>query len=140
MLDDMGLLPALLWYFERYTAQTRIEVDFKHTGLNDGTSVARINTIAYRVVQETLTSLAHQDSVSKVTVRVWTDLGKLHIKIADTGGNHPLGSIAFVGLRERALSVGGKLRTHFAMGGGTDITAELPIMGAKRDSSKISKS
>ena len=33
MLDDLGLLPTLLWHFERYTRQTKISVNFRHTGL-----------------------------------------------------------------------------------------------------------
>src|SRR6185369_8963475 len=33
MLDDLGLLPALLWHFEHYTAQTQVRVNFKHSGL-----------------------------------------------------------------------------------------------------------
>ena len=30
MLDDLGLVPALLWHFERYSHQTGVQVDFKH--------------------------------------------------------------------------------------------------------------
>ena len=33
MLDDLGLLPTLLWHFERYFHQTRIQVSFEHTGV-----------------------------------------------------------------------------------------------------------
>ena len=49
MLDDMGLLPALLWYFERYTVQTWIQVNFKHSGLNGRLLAPKISTVAYRV-------------------------------------------------------------------------------------------
>jgi signal transduction histidine kinase len=41
MLDDLGLLPALLWLFERYSAQTHVQVDCKHvcaTKRGDGMS------------------------------------------------------------------------------------------------------
>lgn len=33
MLDDLGLIPALLWRCERYTAQTQVKVNFAHTGM-----------------------------------------------------------------------------------------------------------
>src|SRR6185503_6692482 len=33
MLDDLGLLPTLLWHIEHYTAQTRVRVTFKSSGL-----------------------------------------------------------------------------------------------------------
>jgi signal transduction histidine kinase len=35
MLDDLGLLPTLIWHFERFTSQTRIQVDFKHQSLQN---------------------------------------------------------------------------------------------------------
>src|SRR5207245_2752230 len=33
MLDDLGLLPALFWHLERYSTQTGVRVDFRHSGL-----------------------------------------------------------------------------------------------------------
>ena len=33
MLDDLGLLPALLWHIEHYSASTHVHVNFKHSGL-----------------------------------------------------------------------------------------------------------
>ena len=33
MLDDLGLVPALLWHIGRYTALSQIKVDFKHFGV-----------------------------------------------------------------------------------------------------------
>ena len=33
LLDHLGLLTALHWYFKRYTARTQIQVNFRHTGL-----------------------------------------------------------------------------------------------------------
>jgi signal transduction histidine kinase len=49
MLDDLGLLPALLWLFERYTAQTHVRVNFEHRGL-EGRFPPEVETTAYRVV------------------------------------------------------------------------------------------
>ena len=34
MLDDLGLLPALLYLFESYTARTHVAVKFEHYGLH----------------------------------------------------------------------------------------------------------
>src|SRR5258705_5387182 len=33
MLDDLGLVPTLLWHFERYRAHTGIDVQFHHLGV-----------------------------------------------------------------------------------------------------------
>ncbi len=58
MLDDLGLLAALRWHFARYTAQCKIDVDFKYTGLDDRRFSPEIETAAYRIVQEALTNVA----------------------------------------------------------------------------------
>src|SRR5262249_48641806 len=34
MLDDLGLLPAVLWHLERYTAQTQVHVHFEKSGID----------------------------------------------------------------------------------------------------------
>ena len=33
MLDDLGLLPTLIWHIEHYTSMTGVEVNFDHHGL-----------------------------------------------------------------------------------------------------------
>ena len=58
MLDDLGLLPALLWHFEHYTAQTQVRVNFKHSGLEKRRFGQEVETAAYRLVQEALTNVA----------------------------------------------------------------------------------
>jgi PAS domain S-box-containing protein len=49
-LDQLGLLPALLALFERYTAQTKVLVNFKHQGVERRFS-SQLETGAYRIVQ-----------------------------------------------------------------------------------------
>jgi signal transduction histidine kinase len=51
MLDDIGLLAALTWHFDRYNNQARITVDFKHTGLVKRRFEPKIETAAYRIVK-----------------------------------------------------------------------------------------
>jgi len=58
MLDDLGLVPALLWQFERYSAQTHIQVRFTQSGLEDRRFGLHVETAAYRIVQEALTNVA----------------------------------------------------------------------------------
>ena len=51
MLDDLGLLATLLWYFDRYTAQTQVDVSFQHKGLEER-FLPEVETATYRIVQE----------------------------------------------------------------------------------------
>jgi signal transduction histidine kinase len=134
MLDDLGLLPTLLWHFDRYTAQTPVRVAFKHTGLEGRRFAPEVETAAYRIVQEALTNVARHAGVSEVVVRLWADQETLGVQIEDGGtGFDPEAALAagattgLAGMRERAVLLGGQLTVESAPLAGTCVTAELPL-------------
>lgn len=134
MLDDLGLLPALLWHFERYSAQTRIRVHFEHRGL-DGRFPSGLETAVYRIVQEALTNVARHAGVHEVTVRLWCDPERLGLQIEDFGHGFDADwkllagtSSGLSGMQERAVLLGGCLAVESAPGRGTRVTAELPLV------------
>ena len=134
MLDDLGLLPALLWHFERYTAQTGVRVAFRHTGLKGRRFAPEVEIGAYRIVQEALTNVARHARVSEAAVRLWADEETLGIQVEDRGaGFDPEAalavrdSIGLSGLRERAALLGGRLAVESAPGAGACLRAELPL-------------
>ena len=134
MLDDLGLLHALLWHFERYTSQTGIRVVFKHSGIEDGRFGAGIETAAYRIVQEALTNVARYAKVSEVKVGISTDAESLSVLIEDHGGGFvPSEALAspsssgLAGMRERAQLLSGRLVIESAAGEGTRVSALLPV-------------
>jgi signal transduction histidine kinase len=132
MLDNLGLLPSLLWHFERYTAQTRVQVDFKHTGLEGQRWQPAVETAVFRVVQEALTNVARHAQVNQVTVRIWLGHDLLNLQIEDQGaGFDPQAAQAatsgLAGMRERVTVLGGQLTIESAPGSGTCIMAEVPL-------------
>jgi signal transduction histidine kinase len=134
ILDELGLLPTLLWHFKRYTAQTNVHVHFKHRGLRRDLPQDTMTT-AYRIVQEALTNVARYAQVTEVTVCVRADLDALIIEVEDRGVGFDLDKVAptsmgLSGMRERALSLKGKLLVQSAPGEGTCVIADLPL--AKR--------
>jgi signal transduction histidine kinase len=140
MLDDLGLLPTLMWHFERYTARTDVQVLFKHIGLEGCRFAAGVETAAYRVVQEALTNVARHAGVREVTVRLWANNEYLGAQIEDRGkGFHP--EVAFVGhvtgglsgMRERAELLGGRLTVESAVGGGTLVAVQFPLARRERE-------
>ena len=137
MLDDLGLLPTLLWHIEHYTAQTHVKVNFKHSGLERERFAPEVETAAYRVVQEALTNVARHANVPEATVRVWTDQNTLSIEVADRGQGFDLETVVarvtsgVAGMRERATLAGGQLKIESAPGEGTRLLAELSIKGQK---------
>lgn len=132
VLDDLGIVPALLSHIERYTTQTGIRVDFKHTGLDRRFS-ADLETAAYRMVQEGLTNVARHAGVMDATVRAFASEDTLSVHIEDRGKGFDPAHIALgtssglAGMRERAQLLGGTLALDSAPGTGTKILAEIPI-------------
>ena len=133
MLDDLGLLPALLWHFDNYTKQTHVRVSFDHDGL-DRRMAPDIETAAYRIVQEALTNVARHAGVDEVEVRCFASQTRLHIEVEDHGkGFDPetaLRSYATSGLsgmHERAALLGGHLTVDSTPGEGTRVIAEIPV-------------
>jgi signal transduction histidine kinase len=133
MLDDLGLLPALLWHFERYTARTGVQVAFRHTGL-ERRLPPTVEIAAYRMVQEALTNVARHSGAREAVVRVWADKRTLCAQIEDRGqGFDPRGlGVAGVagglaGMRERAMLLKGDLTVESSPEGGTKLTAEFPL-------------
>jgi PAS domain S-box-containing protein len=132
MLDDLGLVPTLQWHFERYTARTGVRVHFQHT--DNGRLPADVETAVYRIVQEALTNVARHAGVDEVTVRLWTGASSAGVQVEDRGKGffpetQPVAgnSGGLTGMRERSHLLGGRLTVEARPGGGTRLTATLPV-------------
>jgi PAS domain S-box-containing protein len=135
MLDDLGLLPALLWHLGNYTDRTHVQVHLAHCGL-DGRLNAEVETAGYRIVQEALTNVARHAHTREAAVRAWLDRDLLFLQIEDSGvgfDEHAVragqASSGLSGMRERAALLGGRCHVESRPGAGTRVTAELPVQG-----------
>jgi signal transduction histidine kinase len=135
MLDDLGLLPTLLWHFEKFSKQSGIKINFSHQGL-DTKLTADINTAGYRIVQEALTNVARYAGVNEVKVQVRADEKSFYIEIEDRGSGFDPAKLAantstgISGMRERANLLGGKLNIETRPGQGTTLMVEIPLQPA----------
>lgn len=134
LLDDLGLLPALIWFLDRYLSQTNVRVIFKHSGLDNRRFVPEIETAAYRIVQESLTNVARHAKAKEAKLALWFDQGVLGIQIEDEGigFNHDAVLSAgyasgILGMRERVSLLSGKLTIESGEGLGTRLQAEIPV-------------
>lgn len=132
-LDDLGLLPAVRHHLGRYMSATGIQVRLDHSGVEGRRFAAPVETAAYRIMQEALTNVARHARVGAVAVRLWTAGGTLGVAIEDKGAGFdavaalgPQRSSGLIGMRERAVLLGGRLTVDSAPGAGTRIIAELP--------------
>jgi len=132
MLDDLGLLPALLWLVDSYSAQTGIEVSIQHSGL-DNRLRPEVETAVYRNVQEALTNVARHSGATRAAVHVVATGGHTQMRVADEGrGFDPSDqaqatSSGLIGMRQRAESAGGTLRVVSGKNKGTVVTAHFPV-------------
>ena len=133
MLDDLGLVPALLWHFERYTGQTGVEVLFEHKG-PQRRFTPEIETAVYRIVQEGLTNVARHARVDQVMVRLTAGKAGLNVDIQDRGAGFDTEqalsngtSNGLNGMRERAALLGGDLDLAASPGKGTTVYFRVPL-------------
>lgn len=136
MLDDLGLVPALLWYTQRFTAQTGIVVEFRHSGPQERLK-ADVETAIYRVVQEALTNVARHSGARQVTVQVIVD-GQITVMIEDRGWGFDVDDTAaqhtstgLSAMRERVELAGGEFNIDSSPGHGTTIVVNFHNAGAK---------
>ena len=141
ILDDLGLLPALLGHIERYTSQTKMRVHLEHSGL-DRRFAAETETAVYRIVQEALTNVARHGRVEEVTVRLWATDDVLGVQVEDHGAGFDPETVSagrsggLAGLRERAALLNGHLTVETRPGRGVRLTAEVPLHGSLRRSAE----
>jgi signal transduction histidine kinase len=133
MLDDLGLLTALDWHFKRYSKQTGIQVQFKHTPLPERLP-PRLETAIFRIVQEALTNAARHARVKELSVRLWANAGQAGLQVRDAGAGFDGAaalkrgtSSGLSGMKERAELLGGEFILESAPGEGTCLTVELPL-------------
>jgi signal transduction histidine kinase len=134
MLDDLGLLPTLLWYTERYTLQTQIQVALTHKGLEGHRFALEVETAVYRIVQEALTNVARHTRVREVRVTITVDAEMLRLRIADCGPGITPAVLAARGvstglesMRERAELLQGLYMIDSSPAQGTRILVEIPV-------------
>ncbi len=92
---------------------------------------ALVELSAYRIVQEALTNvLKHAGPGARTEVRLNTNNHGIVIEVLDTGHGAailPRSGHGIVGMRERALLLGGSLDAAPRPGGGFKVVAHLPI-------------
>jgi PAS domain S-box-containing protein len=134
MLDDLGLIPTLLWHHQRYQEQTRVRVDFRHQGLSARLPAA-VEAAAFRVVQEALTNVARHAQAETAAVRVRLVGEVLSLQVSDRGRGFDPGALAetgtgLLGMRERVSRLGGRLTVESAPRCGTRVWGEIPCTSA----------
>ena len=129
-LDEVGLLGALEQQATRFRRDA-LAVEVQGEGALEGLPAA-VEVAAYRIVSEALANVARHARASRVGVRL-TAGTCLEVRVTDDGVGIEPGAPAGVGLvslHERASELGGSVSVDCPAGGGTVVTARLPLTAA----------
>ncbi|RME75484.1 MAG: GAF domain-containing protein [Chloroflexi bacterium] len=136
MLDDLGLVAALRWEIDRYEQRTgqsvSLEIDLDESAVGPELAIT-----AYRIISEALTNAARHAQADTVAVSL-TQTGRgLEIVVQDDGVGFDAArwlaspeerrSLGLLGMRERAVLLGGQVDIISSPGRGTRIEAFLPL-------------
>jgi PAS domain S-box-containing protein len=130
ILDDLGLVAAVEWATEEFHSRTG--TDYRLDLPEDDIVIDRERATAlFRILQETLTNVARHANATQVNVRLAKEEGSLILEVHDNGkgiSREELSagrSLGILGMRERALLLGGGLSISGAPGQGTTIEVRI---------------
>ena len=136
VLDDLGLIPALHTYMKHFRAETGIRVSLSAFAAVDQVSGDK-RTVLYRVAQEALTNVARHAQASRAEVIIQKLEGAIGMKINDNGKGFQVERVlhakkgkrlGLLGMRERLEMVGGNFTVSSALGKGTTVRAQIPLI------------
>jgi len=129
---DMGLVPAIEWLGTEFTSRTAIpcvvEVQQQDIELDETRSV-----VVFRIVQESLTNIGRYAQASHVDITLGRRADALWLRVRDDGLGFDLAaasqrrSFGLLGMRERAIALGGRVDIRSAPGQGTTIEVSIPL-------------
>ncbi len=139
VLDELGLSAAVEWQAREFEKRTGIRCGLD-SSVNDGGLDKTRSTALFRIFQEALTNIARHANATRVGVRLDQNNGHLKLQVRDNGGgirksklSDPQ-SLGILGMRERAMLVGGELAITRARGKGTTVTVKIPIAAEEKGS------
>jgi len=130
-LDDLGLTSALAQHAAACSTAGGLQV-FIDTGSALPAFPAAVEVAAYRIVTEAVTNVTRHAGARTVTVTLTVTEGMLHVEVTDDGRGISPANRAGVGLtsmRERAEELGGSCTVRPRPGGGSIVSAQLPLSG-----------
>ncbi len=131
VLDNLGLGAAIMWLAEEMESHSHIEVDA--TEVQEMKVPADVATAMYRICQETMTNVARHSKATKVAISLCVQGTNLRMVVVDNGRGISdeekvrVGSCGLIGMRERAIMLGGTVSIVGSVGKGTTVSVLVPM-------------
>lgn len=132
ILDSLGLVAALEWQANEFQSRTGIPCQVV-ASVDDSQLQQQFATVFFRIYQETLTNIIRHARATRVDVRLAEESKMLVLTVQDNGRGISeeeianTRSIGLIGMRERAMLIGGEITLQGAPGKGTTMTLRVPL-------------
>jgi two-component system sensor histidine kinase UhpB len=131
-LDDLGLVNALIALSSRVVEQSGLRIRRRlDTPVAELSS--QVELAIYRIAQEALTNAIRHAEATEIDLSLVRENGDLVLSIKDNGRGlpeHVLEGGGLVGMRERAMLIGGQLTLDSQPGAGVEVRLRLPSNAA----------
>lgn len=133
-LDILGLSAAIDWQVKEFAGRAGIACRIAR--LDEASHLSDIQrTTVFRIMQEALTNIARHAGATEVVVSLQAGPDELTLTVRDNGRGITAAelsdrkSIGLLGMRERALIVGGEVTLTGGAGVGTTVLVRIPLKG-----------
>ena len=129
MLDDLGLLSALKWLAREVSRNSTLQVDVAAEDCPDDLPEEH-RTCVYRVTQEAVRNVSRHAAARHGRIYVKREENLLRVSVQDDGKGFEAGQetgIGILGMEERVVHLGGRLKVESERGRGTIVSFELPL-------------
>jgi two-component system sensor histidine kinase UhpB len=140
VLEDLGLIESIHGLIGGFSRRHEIRAEFHHPGL-EGRLPPAIEVAVYRIVQEALTNVGRHARATTCRVTLERSSSGVRLTVVDDGigcapaepsPNGARQKLGLVGIRERAVSLGGDARFRAAPGRGAELVVEIPARVPRR--------
>jgi PAS domain S-box-containing protein len=132
---DLGLAEAVEWQIQEFQARSGIQCKIRL--LTREVVASNSSTAMFRIFQETLTNVARHAKATRAEVVLQKQRDRLVLLVRDNGRGFDQAdpalsqSLGLMGMRERAIILGGQVNISSAPGKGTTVTAWIPFPSRK---------
>ena len=132
VLDYLGLAAAIDWQVQEFEkrAQTKCKLSLQ---LEEIPMDGSCSTAMFRIFQEALTNIARHAHATKVNISLERQDGNAILQVTDNGRGISQSklsdpkSLGLLGMRERALLLGGEVHIRRNDGEGTTVIVRMPV-------------
>lgn len=131
-LDMLGLTSAIDWHLKEFARRSGIPCRITRLDETQNLPDAK-STAVFRILQEALTNIARHAGASEILVGLHAESNELTLMVHDNGRGITASelsdrkSFGLLGMRERALIVGGTITISGDPGAGTTVFVRIPL-------------